>query len=90
MFLHLGESTVVIENTIIGIFDLDNTTVSSDTRKFLRNAENNLVVTSVGNEIPKSFVVCFENGHDRVYLSQISTSTLKKRKGLNQLKLPIL
>ena len=39
MYLHLGQETVVRERDIIGIFDLDNTTVSRHTRKTLNEAE---------------------------------------------------
>ena len=28
MFIHIGQDTVVIDKEIIGIFDMDNTTVS--------------------------------------------------------------
>ena len=39
MYVHLGMETVVKEDDIIGIFDLDSTTVSKHTRKFLNVAE---------------------------------------------------
>ena len=39
MYLHLGEQKVVKKRDIIGIFDMDNTTVMKSTRTFLNNAE---------------------------------------------------
>ena len=39
MYLHLGQNTVVPVQTILGIFDLDNTTSSYLTRQFLKEAE---------------------------------------------------
>ena len=39
MYLHLGQDVVVRKEFIIGIFDLDNTTSSHITRKFLADAE---------------------------------------------------
>ena len=39
MYLHLGQSTVITHDEIIGIFDLDNTTVSKKTRDYLSKAE---------------------------------------------------
>ena len=39
MYLHLGLETVVKENDVIGIFDLDSTTVSKHTRNFINKAE---------------------------------------------------
>ncbi|MEG1971530.1 MAG: DUF370 domain-containing protein [Oscillospiraceae bacterium] len=80
MFLHLGGSTVVLEKTIIGVFDLDTATVTADGKEFLKNAEKNLSVTTVGEELPKSFVVTCENSLTRVYLTEVSTGTLKKRR----------
>lgn len=82
MYIHLGQETVVKEDEIIGIFDLDSTTVSKHTRKFLSLAEKNGEVVNVSSELPKSFTVCEKNGKRTVYIAQISSSTLQKRSGL--------
>lgn len=80
MYLHLGQNTVINLNEIIGIFDLDNTTVSKKTRDYLSFAEKEGRVKVVSLELPKSFIVCSsEKEKNSVYLSQISTSTLLKR-----------
>ncbi len=79
MYLHLGEKTVVNTANIIGIFDIENTSVSKDTREFLRIAGHTGTVVNVSYEMPKSYVVCRENKKNVVYISQISTATLKKR-----------
>ena len=80
MYLYLGEETVVPMREVVGVFDIDNTTVSKTTRDFLAQAEKEKRVVTVSQELPKSFVVCFskENGIT-VYISQISCSTLLKR-----------
>ena len=39
MYIHLGQGTVVRSRDVLGIFDLDSTTVSKHTRKFLEKAE---------------------------------------------------
>ena len=39
MYLQLGQDTVIRTDSIIGIFDLDNTTVQKGTRDFLNTAE---------------------------------------------------
>lgn len=81
MYKNLGNNTVIKEKEIIGIFDIDNTTVSARTRKFLEIAQKsgNIILTS--NELPKSFVVASkEKGEKRVYVSQLSPATLSKRK----------
>ena len=84
MYLHLGQDVVVRQQDIVGIFDMDNTTVSPRTRQFLKKAEKNKRVTYVSMELPKSFVVCCpkkknERDQESVYVSQISPSTLRKR-----------
>ena len=39
MYLHLGQGVMVRDRDMIGIFDLDNTTWSFRTRRFLERAE---------------------------------------------------
>lgn len=80
MYLHLGQSVVVPYRDVIGLFDLDNTSSSHLTRKFLERAEKEGRVVSVGDDIPKSFVVCGDRkGGQTVYLSQMATATLLRR-----------
>lgn len=80
MYLHLGNDVVVRKEEILGIFDLDNTSQSIVTRKYLSAAEKSgSVVNAAGQELPKSFVVCDRNGKQTVYLSQLNSSTLLKR-----------
>lgn len=81
MYLHLGQETVVRLRDIIGIFDIETSSVGRETRWFLSRAEKNMLVTNVSNDLPKSFVLCNDNGVTRVYISQISTATLKRRTG---------
>lgn len=80
MYLHLGQNTVITFDEIIGIFDLDNTTVAKKTRDYLSLAQKEGRVIEVSNELPKSFIVCKnKEGKIIIYLSQISTTTLLKR-----------
>ncbi len=80
MFIHLGQDTVVNDKEIIGIFDIENTTVSKSTRNFLNFSEKRKEVFNVSYEMPKSFIVCSKGKKDKkVYISQISSSTLYKR-----------
>lgn len=83
MYLHLGQDVVVPSRTIIGIFDIENTSISKITKEFLGSEEKLRHVVNVSMELPKSFVVCREekNGQEEtvVYISQISCMTLKKR-----------
>ena len=79
MYLHLGKGTVVPEKTIVAIFDLDITSQSHLTRKYLAAAEKRGEVVNAAEDIPKSFLVCAEGGRHTVYLSQMNAATLLKR-----------
>lgn len=76
MYLHLGNNYVIPERNIIGIFDMDNTTVSKHTRNLLNIAEKQGKVVTVSSDLPKSFVLCNDG---TVYLCQISPSALAGR-----------
>ena len=79
MYLHLGNEVSIRTSDIIGIFDLDATTISKDTKGFLRRCEDNDMVTNVSSDLPKSFVLCRYNGDVQIFITAISSATLKKR-----------
>lgn len=79
MYLHLGSGALVRTESIIGVFDLDNTSQSHITRKYLSAAEKAGQVINVAEDIPKSFVVCRDERGMKVYLSQMASQTLLKR-----------
>ena len=79
MYLHLGQGVVVRDSEIVGIFDLEKASLSKWTRAFLSNATKQGRVVTVSYEMPKSFIVTSRDGRTEVYISQISTATLKKR-----------
>ena len=79
MYLHLGKGTVIRTKEIIGIFDLDITSQSHLTRKYLSQAEKAGQVINAAEDIPKSFVVTCEKGERKIYLSQMATATLLRR-----------
>ena len=80
MYLSIGNDMAVRSRSIIGIFDLDNTSTSKLTRRFLDGAEKEGVVQSACEDIPRSFVVCDHPYHRQIiYLSQLNSQTLLKR-----------
>lgn len=79
MYLHLGNDTIIRKDDIIGIFDLENSTLSQRTREFLSQAEKNGRIVNVSEELPKSFVLCRENDMEKIYICQLSPVTLIKR-----------
>lgn len=106
MYLHLGQEVVIKGRDVVGIFDLEKTSVSKRTKEFLVEASHRGEAVTVSYEMPKSFILtsekmgskcnemsqaeecaCKENKTqcnvrtkiNKVYISQISTTTLKKR-----------
>ena len=82
MYLHIGHDTVIRHKDIIGIFDIETSSVSKQTRDYLSEAQKIDYVVNVTSELPKSFIVCTdrkEKGAFSVYISQISSTTLLKR-----------
>ena len=79
-YLHIGMNVMVDPRRVICIFDLDNTSTSKLTRRFLDGAEKEGVVQSACEDIPRSFVVCDHPYHRQIiYLSQLNSQTLLKR-----------
>ena len=79
MYLSIGGDMAVRDRSVIGIFDLDNTTCSKHTRQLLRRAEELGGVVDVAGELPKSFVLTEEFGMERIYLTQFNAAALEKR-----------
>jgi len=79
MYLHLGQNVVVAQSDIIGIFDIDNTTSSKITRKFLNDAEKAKRIINVSDDIPRSYVISEINNEIHIHISQLSPQTLLKR-----------
>jgi len=78
LYLSIGNDMAVRESSVIGIFDMDNTTTSKRTRLFLEKAQKEGVVIPC-DDLPKSFVVTVEYGMTKVYESTLASSTLEKR-----------
>jgi hypothetical protein len=79
MFLHIGSDFVIPLKSVIAILDLEKTTISKDTRDFLKTAEEEGFIESITEDIPKSFIVTETDKKSKIYLSSISSITLQKR-----------
>lgn len=79
MYIPIGLDFSVRESTVIGVFDLDNTSWSKRTREFLACAEQNGQAVDAADALPKSFVLTQEYGQTRVYLTRANASVLQKR-----------
>ena len=79
MYLHLGQDVSVSSKNIIGIMDLESTSMSKISREFLKIIEEEGFVRNVSEDIPKSYVICEIDGKSVVYITNISSRTLEKR-----------
>ena len=78
MYLNIGNDMAVRDKSIIGIFDIDNTSTSKRTREFLARAEKEGQVVPC-DDLPKSFVLTAEYGLNRIFLPSLGSATLEKR-----------
>lgn len=88
MYLHLGQDIIVDTKNIVGIYDMDTSTVSKWSREFLSRAEKEGRVVNVSYfDLPKSFIVCKDENenNETVYISPLSSQTLLKRSQSKQL-----
>ncbi len=83
MFLHLGHNFVVRKKDIIGIFDLDKTTVSPRTRAYLAAKEKQKKIISDGEALPQSFIITHHHD-EKVFLSSVTAKTLARRKVMTE------
>ena len=79
MYVHLGADIIVRKRDIIGIFELDGKITSELTATYLKNAEKDGRLESVGFDLPKSFVIVKNKDGEKVYLSPIAVASLLKR-----------
>ncbi len=79
MYLHVGNNKNIRTSSVVGIFDMDNATLSAITRKYLTASERAGLSESAAEDIPKSFVLYLDNGAYKICFSQLSSSALKGR-----------
>ena len=78
MYIHLGRDYVLNDRDVIGIFNLETTTISPRGREFLNYAQKNGAVVSLSEELPQCDVLA-DALVDTVYLSELSSTAMKKR-----------
>lgn len=79
MYLQLGGSTVIKKDSVVGVFDMDTATASKWTRKTLSEADNSGQVFETGDGLPRSFVLTITRFGQQIYLTGLSTQTIKQR-----------
>lgn len=79
MFLQIGGDTIIRSKDIVGVFDIDKTTVFKVNRNYLSNVQKKSKIVDVTQKLPKSFVVCQNSNTETVYISPLLPSTVLKR-----------
>ena len=79
MYLHIGSTKNIRKKNIIGMFDIDNSTISRTTRQYLSRAESRGEVSAACEELPRAFVLYQENGKNKICFSQLSSTALLGR-----------
>jgi len=75
----VGNNYSVDVRDIVGVFDIENTTVEKCTKLLLDRAEKEHKCIYTTYEMPKSFIIVMKDGREKIYISQLAASTLKKR-----------
>ena len=79
MYFHIGNGATVKKSDVIGVFDLDTSTVSAITRKFINEKEKKGKLSYSDSDLPRTFILLDENGEYKVKLSRISAQGIKAR-----------
>ena len=79
MYLHIGNGKSVKKKHIIGIFDLDTSTVTKTGKDFINKSERLGNVEYDDDDLPRSFVLVEENKKYKVKRSRISTNGITLR-----------
>ncbi len=75
MYIHIGGEMTIPSEKIIGIFDIEKTSVNKEVNDYLKKLQKQGKIFYVSYEMPKSFVVT----DNYVYITNVSVFTLKKR-----------
>ena len=80
-FLHVGNNKSIRSRDIVGIFDMDNTTISRVTRDFLSKAQKKGEVINATDEIPKAYILTCKKKErkPKIIISQLAVQTLNER-----------
>ena len=78
-YINIGAVQIVLKKDIVGIFDLDSSSTTTDTKRFLAKCQEQKHLYPVGNDIPKSFVLTAEGRKERVFMTQLSVNSIEGR-----------
>lgn len=75
MYLFLGGEVTVKSDDVIGIFDIEECSVSRTTADFLNACQKKSQIVNISEDMPKSFIITTS----KTYISNVSHNTICKR-----------
>ena len=82
MYLHIGNGESIKTDQIIGIFDLDTSTISKTTKQYISKMQKENLVEYTDSDLPRAFVLSSERkrkSKGKIKLSRISSVGLLQR-----------
>lgn len=76
MYVDIDTDSLVNGDDVVGIFDLDNTTINKFTNEFLNKMQAEGKIEYLVSDIPKSFILMKDG---TVFVVELSSQILKKR-----------
>ncbi len=73
MYLHINKNCVIKNDSVIGIFSIDNINIDD-----FENIKDNIEDLSDGT--PKTFILTIKDGKAKGYILKLNAETIKKRK----------
>ncbi|MCL2086417.1 MAG: DUF370 domain-containing protein [Oscillospiraceae bacterium] len=74
-YVHLGNDVSLFEKDIVGVFDIEKTSIKKSINEFLKKQQKNGKIYYCSLEMPKSFIL----SQNKTFISNVSTLTLIKR-----------
>ena len=79
MYRHLGQDYVINTRDVVGIFNVETTTVSQRGQEFLNRSQKEGAVVTLSDDLPQSYVLTTGGLVDTVYLSGLSPAAMERR-----------
>ena len=77
--INIGGTSILVKSEVLGVFDLDTASTKTDTKRYLAKNEKDGRVITVGNDLPKSFVVVASGRKELVYITTLAASSIEGR-----------
>ncbi len=75
MFLFIGGDTTIKSSEVVGIFNIEECSVSRITADYLAACQRSGKIADLTSDLPKSFIVT----PNKTYISNVSNDTIRKR-----------